>query len=204
MGTDCRAVPLEQWLSAIRIEQRAFPLAAGDSTGEQGTVAQARIENHRFLEGEWNRPALDGASEIESTPGRNATAVPGKGGTDSGAVDPCCVFVVVMLQRTLRAGVLHDEYGFPRLRGASTDTNIKAQRDYADSTSSLTFPVSSYPTRCVPTHWRRRTVKEHETRLPEKVQTSARRRNGDDLAVIFGTRSFRAISLGQLSARPEV
>jgi hypothetical protein len=177
----CRGGAVQQGYRQANLEQRAFPLAAGDRPGIQ--------EAWRFHTSDViGQLEATGLASFQMAHGRLASTL----WPDTlrlfpdlaerlNRVDP-----VAMLRRTLQAGVF-DEYGLPAFEEAVDQGNIKIDLGpYGDSNLHLTFPsivVSDKVHAHVITSDGK--IQKHELRLPKKCNITSIVAVGDDLAVSY-------------------
>jgi hypothetical protein len=177
----CRGGPLERGYQRANLEQRPFPLAAGDRTGikdlwrRHTETVIARLEGAGLASFEMAR------GQLESTLWPDTLRLFPDLAERLNRVDP-----VAMLRRTLQAGVF-DEYGWPALEQAVDQGNIKIEFDqYRHTNIHLTFP-SIVVSDGVHAHviGGDGKIKKHELRLPKKAELTALFVVGDDLAVNY-------------------
>jgi hypothetical protein len=177
----CRGGTMERGYRQANLEQRAFPLAAGDRPGIKALW-------HRHASGILDTLEKSGLASFEVALAKlESTLWP-----DTLRLFPDLaerlqrIDTVAMLQRTLQAGVF-DEYGLPALEKLIDDNKIAIQHDrYGDSNIHLTFPsivvsdkVHAY---VIGSDGQ---VKKHELRLPKKSEVLTLVPVGDDLAVTY-------------------
>ncbi|SIO62718.1 hypothetical protein SAMN05444166_7129 [Singulisphaera sp. GP187] len=176
----CRGGAMERGYRQSSLEQRAFPLAAGDRPGIKGLWHRHASRIIAFLEESGLASFEMAQARLESTLWPDTLRLFPDIAERLRGVEP-----VVMLQRTLRAGVF-DEYGLLSFEEVVAEHNIKTQRDYSGSNLHLTFPsiVVSDKVRAYAISGDG-TVKEHELRLPKKCELGTIIAIGDDLAVAY-------------------
>ncbi len=168
----CRGGALERGYRQTKLEQRPFPLAAGD---RPGIKALWHLHTSGIIAGlEESGLASFGMARtrLEATLWPDALRLFPDLAERLGRIDP-----VAMLRRTLHAGVL-DEYGMPALEQATDESQIRIQRDqYEETNLHLTFP-SMVVTDKVHAHviGSDGKIKKHELRLPKKCRAHRHRR----------------------------
>ncbi len=183
----CRGGAAQRGYRQANLEQRAFPLAAGDRPGikeawrlhTSGVIAQ--LENAGLASFEMAR------GRLESTLWPDTLRLFPDLAERLNAIDP-----VAMLRRTLQAGVF-DEYGLPALEKAVDQGNITIHvNNYRDMNLHLTFPsivVSDKVHAHVISSDGK--IKKHELRLPTKTEITAIVVVGDDLAVSYRDEKYQ-------------
>ncbi len=182
----CRGGAVARGYGQAALEQKAFPVAAGDRPGikalwrEQASGILCRLEGSGLASFESARGQL--ASTLWPDALRLFPDIAGQ----LERIDP-----TVMLQRTLQAGVF-DEYGWPALEAVVDQHQIKPPNGEIASCIHPTFPqivvsdkVHAYVIRGDGT------VKQHEIRLPKKAQLMGLVAIGDDLAVIYRNEKYQ-------------
>jgi hypothetical protein len=177
----CRGGAMQRGYRQANLEQRAFPLAAGDRPGIKELWHQHTSRLLDTLE-------KSGLASFETALERlTSTLWPDTLRLFSDLAERLQrIDTVAMLQRTLQAGVF-DEYGLPALEKFIEDSNITIQHDhYGDTNLHLTFPnivlsdkVHAY---VIGSDGQ---VKKHELRLPKKSTILTLVPVGDDLAVTY-------------------
>lgn len=183
----CRGGALERGYRQSSLEQRAFPLAAGDRPGIKGLWHEHAASLITLLEESGLASFEMAHARLESTLWPDTLRLFPDIAERLRSVDP-----VAMLQRTLRAGVF-DEYGLPGFEEVVDGRGIKAQRDYSASNLHLTFPslVVSDKTRALVVG-SDGAIKEHELRLPKKCVLGSVIAIGDDLAVAYRDEKYQS------------
>ena len=163
------------------IEQRAFPLAAGNRRGikaiwhEHAMGVIAKLKNAGLTSFEIAR------ARLESTLWPDTLRLFPDVAKSLNAIDP-----VAMLKRTLQAGVF-DEYGLPSFEHAVEQGGLKIETTrYGTTNLHLTFPnivVSDKVHATVIAGDGK--IKKHELRLPKNGEVTAIVVVGDDLAVAY-------------------
>ncbi len=177
----CRGGTKERGYRQIGIDQRAFPLAAGDRPGIKKLWYQHASNIVESLEKSGLVSFEAALKRLESTLWPDTLRLFPDLAERLKNVD-----TVAMLQRALQAGVF-DEYGLPALEKLIDDTKITIQAShYGDSNIFLVFPsiiicdkVHAYVVRS------NGEVKKYELRLPKKSEIISIVPIGDDLAITY-------------------
>jgi hypothetical protein len=176
----CRGGPLERGWRQTDLEQRAFPLAAGDRPGIKALW-------YRHTSGLIDQLEKSGLASFEITLAQlTPTLWP-----DALRLFPDLVErlrqidSVAILQRTLQAGVF-DEYGLPVFEAVADKYQSRSKQAQDGLNIQLTFPSIVVADKLrASVLGGDGAVKEHELRLPKKAELVALVVTGDDLAVIF-------------------
>jgi hypothetical protein len=183
----CRGGKMQRGYRRADLEQRPFPLAAGD---RPGVTALWRLHTADAVD------ALEGAglADFEMARGRLEAAL----WPDTLRLFPDLaerlkrVDPADMLRRTLQAGVF-DEYGLPALEQAVDQTNVKIQfGQYGDGNLHLTFPSmvlsDKVHAHVISSDGK---VRQHELRLPKMSAVLLTVVVGDDLAVSYRDEKYQ-------------
>jgi|GEM_PF-3599105 len=181
----CRGGSASRGYRRADLEQRAFPLAAGDRPGikalwhEQASKVLLELEESGLAS---FQIALE---RLASTLWPDTLRLFPDIAERLGQLDS-----VGMLQRTLQAGIF-DEYGLPVLEQTADQHKIDIKSDYNDQTIHSLFPkvVLSNKSHAYVID-SDTTVKEHEIRLPKKASLISLVAVGDDLAVIYRDETY--------------
>ncbi len=182
----CRGGAVQRAYRQANLEQRPFPLAAGDRPGIKALWSE-------HTSGVLSRLGASGLASFEtareqlaSTLWPDALRLFPDLAEQLEHIDP-----TVMLQRTLQTGVF-DEYGLPALEEVVDRHQIKPPQGEFASCIHPTFPrivvsdkVHAYVINGDGT------VKEHELRLPKKATLLALIALGDDLAVPYRDEKYQ-------------
>ncbi len=182
----CRGGRVERGYRQSGIEQRAFPLAAGDRPGIKELWHQHASNTIARLE-ESGLASFEAAySRLEATLWPDTLRLFPDVAERLQRIEP-----VAMLQRTLRAGVF-DELGIPGLEEFDNRQKIAIKHEYRGSNVHLTFPsvvVSDKAHAYVIND--EGGVKKHELRLPKKCEINTIIVIGDDLAVFYRDEQYQ-------------
>ncbi|HEY7428420.1 MAG TPA: hypothetical protein VH682_29580, partial [Gemmataceae bacterium] len=177
----CRGGTMGRGYRQADLEQRAFPLAAGDRLGIKALWHQHTSNIVAALENSGLASFETALERLESTLWPDTLRLFPDLAEQLQNID-----TAAMLQRTLQAGVF-DEYGLPALEKLIEENNITIQLDsYRDTNIHLTFP-SIVVSDKVHAHVLRSDseIKKHELRLPKKCEIMTMIAVGDDLAVTY-------------------
>lgn len=177
----CRGGSLQRGYRQANLEQRPFPVAAGDRPGVTALWRQHTEDTIASLESAGLASFVSARERLESTLWPDTLRLFPDLAERLAQVD-----TVAMLRRTLQAGVF-DEYGLPALEKAVDDGGIKVQFNrHGQSNIHLTAPSIALTDK-VHAHVIHGdgTVKKHELRLPKKAEITSVVIIGDDLAVSY-------------------
>ena len=176
----CRGGSASRGYGRADMEQRAFPLAAGDRPG----ILSLWREHAAEIVGELEQGAGPGFEvarrRLESTLWPDTLRLFPDLAERLRLVDPAAT-----LQRTLRAGVF-DEYGLPALEATADRLGVGIKHEYLDANIHLAYPyvALSNKTQAHVVGGDGR-VREHELRLPKKARLTGLMPVGDDVAVVY-------------------
>ncbi|MBI2807918.1 MAG: hypothetical protein HYX68_23285 [Planctomycetes bacterium] len=177
----CRGGALQRGYRQASLEQRPFPLAAGDRPGIKELWRQHTSDAIGRLEGTGLASFEAARAGLETTLWPDTLRLFPELAERLNRIDP-----VAMLRRTLQAGVF-DEYGLPALEQAVDQGNIKIQFGHFGETNiHLTFPnivvADKVHAHVVGSDGK---IKKHEMRLPKKSEITSLVAVGTDLAVAY-------------------
>ncbi len=183
----CRGGVLQRGYRQANLEQRPFPLAAGDRPGIKELWRLHTSEVIERLERAGLASFEEARAQLESTLWPDTLRLFPDLAERLRAVDPAA-----MLRRTLQAGVF-DEYGWPALEQAVDQSNIKIGSDrYGNTNIHLTFPsvviADKLHAYVISGDGQ---IKKHELRLPKNCDITSIVVVGDDLAVTYRDNSYR-------------
>jgi hypothetical protein len=177
----CRGGAMRRGYQQTNLQQRAFPLAAGDRSGIKELWHQHTSRILDSLEKSGLASFEMALEKLESTLWPDTLRLFPDLAERLQRID-----TVAMLQRTLQAGVF-DEYGWMALEKVIDDNSITIQTDrYGDTNTHLTFPSIVVSDKLhaylIGSDGQ---VKKHELRLPKKCSILNIVPVGDDLAVLY-------------------